>query len=197
MRERGRRFAARVTGNEEATMTVDRRKYIIFGAIAAVSIVLDQWTKILARHHLKQLGHAGKSVIDGKFVLRYSENPGVAFGMLQSLTGGRIILTVVALAAFALVISYLRKTDSSQRRLQIALGLVGGGAIGNLIDRIALGAVTDFLVFDLGFWPLNPWPAFNIADAALVVGVALMALDMARPPTAAPTDPDPAPSTGA
>jgi signal peptidase II len=63
----------------------------------------------------------------------------------------------------------------------VALGLVGGGAIGNLIDRIALGGVTDFLVFDLGFWPFNPWPAFNIADAALVVGVGLMAIDLARP----------------
>jgi signal peptidase II len=170
-------------------MTADRRKYYIFGGIAALSILLDQWTKVLARAHLKQLGHAGRSVIDGKFVLRYSENPGVAFGMLQSLTGGRIILTVVALAAFGLVISYLRKTDPGQRRLQIALGLVGGGAIGNLIDRIGLGAVTDFLVFDLGFWPLNPWPAFNIADAALVVGVGLMAIDMTRPPKIAPTGP--------
>jgi signal peptidase II len=174
--------------DEESIMTVDR-KYIIFSAIAAVSIVLDQWTKILARTHLKQLGHAGRQVIDGKFVLRYSENPGVAFGMLQNLTGGRIILTIVALAAFALVISYLRKTEPSQRRLQVALGLVGGGAIGNLIDRIMYGAVTDFLVFDLGFWPLNPWPAFNIADAALVVGVGLMAIDMTRPPKTADAGP--------
>jgi signal peptidase II len=170
-------------------MTVDRNKYFIFGGVAAFSILVDQWTKILARSHLRPLGHVGRSVIDGKFLLRYSENPGVAFGMLQSLTGGRIILTVVALAAFALVISYLRKTDASQRRLQLALGLVGGGALGNLIDRIGLGAVTDFLVVDLGFWPLNPWPAFNVADAALVVGVALMAIDMTRPPKTEPTGP--------
>ena len=163
-------------------MSLDRRKYLIFGAFALVTVTLDQWTKILARANLKQLGHIGKSVIDRKFVLRYSENPGVAFGLLQDLTGGRIILTIVALAAFGLVISLLRKTESDQVRMQVALGLVGGGAIGNLIDRILHGAVTDFLVFDLGFWPLNPWPAFNIADAALVVGVGLMAIDMIRPP---------------
>jgi signal peptidase II len=163
-------------------MSHERRKYIIFGIVALVAIALDQWTKILARANLKHLGYAGKSVMGDKFVLRYSENPGVAFGMLQSLSGGRIILTIVAIIAFALVISYLRKTEPDQVRLQVALGLVGGGAIGNLIDRIIYGAVTDFLVFDLGFWPLNPWPAFNIADAALVVGVGLMAIDMARPP---------------
>jgi signal peptidase II len=172
-------------------MTPERRKYVVFGVVAAVAIVLDQWTKILARQHLKQLGYAGRKVIDGIFTLRYSENTGVAFGMLQSLSGGRVILTLVALAAFALVLYYLHKSDPDQRRFQLALGMVGGGAIGNLIDRIALGGVTDFLVFDLGFWPFNPWPAFNIADAALVVGVGLMALDMARPPRGA-TDPTPA-----
>jgi signal peptidase II len=175
--------------NKEVIMSLERRKYFIFGLVAAITIVLDQWTKVLARANLKQLGYAGKQVIDGKFVLRYSENPGVAFGMLQSLTGGRIILTVVALIAFALVISYLRKTEPGQVRLHVALGLVGGGAIGNLIDRVLYGAVTDFLVFDLGFWPLNPWPAFNIADAGLVVGVGLMAIDMVRPPKDAAAGP--------
>ena len=166
-------------------MTPERRKYFLFGIFAAITIILDQWTKIAARESLRHLGYAGRTVIEGKFILRYSENPGVAFGMLQSLTGGRIILTLVALVAFVLVISYLRKTDPTQTRLQVALGLVGGGAIGNVIDRVIYGAVTDFLVFDLGFWPLNPWPAFNIADAALVIGIGLMAIDMIRPPKVA------------
>ena len=161
-------------------MTPERRKYLLFGVLAAVTVVLDQWTKVLAREHLKPLGYAGKTVIDRYFVLRYSENTGVAFGMLQTLPGGRIVLTLIALAALGLVLYYLRRTEPDQRRLQVALGLVGGGAIGNLIDRIAYGGVTDFLVFDLGFWPFNPWPAFNIADAALVVGVGLMILDMGR-----------------
>jgi signal peptidase II len=163
-------------------MTPERRKYVLFGVLAAVTIGLDQWTKILARTHLKHLGYAGKQVWGDRFVLRYSENTGVAFGLFQSLSGGRIILTIFALAALALVISYLRKTDNAQVRLQTALGLIGGGAIGNVIDRVTLGAVTDFLVVDLGVWPLNPWPAFNIADAGLVVGMGLMAIDMIRPP---------------
>jgi signal peptidase II len=162
-------------------MTPERRKYLIFAVVAAIAIVLDQWTKHLARQSIRSLGHAGRSVIDGIFTLRYSENTGVAFGMLQKLPYNRIILTLIALGAFVLVIYYLKRTEPDQRRFQVALGLVGGGAIGNLIDRIAFGGVTDFLVFNLGFWPFNPWPAFNIADAALVIGVGLMAIDMVRP----------------
>src|SRR5262249_55612218 len=114
-------------------------------------------------------------VIDGFFNLRYSENTGVAFGLLQQLPGGRFLLTLVALAAFVLVLHYLRKTPAEHVRMQVALGLVGGGAIGNLIDRIMFGRVTDFIVWHAG---VHEWPAFNIADAALVVGVGLMALDM-------------------
>jgi signal peptidase II len=156
-------------------MTAERRKYVIFGVLSAITIALDQWTKVLARHHLQPRGRDAMVVIDGFFNLRYSENTGVAFGMLQSLPGGRILLTVVALAAFLLVLSYLRKTDAQHTRMHVALGLVGGGAIGNLIDRIAFGKVTDFVVWH---YKQHEWPAFNVADAALVVGVALMALDM-------------------
>jgi signal peptidase II len=151
------------------------RKYILFGVFAVVSIVLDQWTKVLARDVLRPLGpYRPKVVIDGFFKLRYSENPGVAFGMLQSMTGGRVVLTLMAIAAFALVIFYLRKTDAGATRLQVALGLVGGGAIGNLIDRVMYGKVTDFIVWKKG---IHEWPAFNIADAALCVGVGLILLD--------------------
>lgn len=159
-------------------MSVERRKYFVFGLLAFVSIVLDQWTKVLAREHLQPLGRGrSRVVIEGFFDLRYSENTGVAFGMLQQMPGGRIVLTLVALAAFVLVLHYLRKTEPGQLRLQVALGLVGGGAIGNLIDRIVYGKVTDFIV-----WHYRglEWPAFNIADAALVIGVGLMAIDMFR-----------------
>ena len=58
--------------------------------------------------------------------------------------------------------------------MRIGLGLVMGGAIGNLIDRIRAGEVTDFIEVDLGFWPLDPWPIFNIADAALTTGVIIL-----------------------
>lgn len=159
-------------------MTV-KRKYVIFGVLSVINLVLDQWTKILAREYLRPLGRQHKVVIDGFFDLRFSENPGVAFGMFQNLPAGKWILTIVALLALVMVFVYLKKTDDSHTRLHIALGMIGGGAVGNLIDRIYLGKVTDFIVWR---YHQHEWPAFNIADAALVVGVALMMVDIIRPP---------------
>jgi signal peptidase II len=95
--------------------------------------------------------------------------------MLQQLPGGRLVLTLLAVGAFALVVAYLRKTDARATRLHVALGLVGGGAIGNLIDRVMFGRVTDFIVWHVRD---HEWPAFNVADAALCIGVGLMVLDM-------------------
>src|SRR5438046_2828644 len=138
-------------------MNAQNRKYVIFGVLGALTIALDQWTKVLARHALRPLGHQSKVVIDGFFNLRYSENTGVAFGMFQQLAGGRILLTLVALVAFVLVLHYLRKTDDGHTRMHAALGLVGGGAIGNLIDRIMYGRVTDFIVWHIKD---HEWPAF-------------------------------------
>ena len=153
-----------------------KKRNLLFGVSAVFSLVLDQWTKVLARTHLQPLGpRKSKVIVADYFDLRYSENTGVAFGMFQKLPGGRIWLTVVALAALLLVGYYLVRSNPRQSRLHLALGLVGGGAIGNLVDHIAFGRVTDFIVWKVG---THEWPAFNIADAALVVGVALMALDM-------------------
>ena len=164
-----------------------RRKYLLFTIFTVISFALDQWTKILARHHLRPLGSRNaKVVVEGWFDLRYAENPGVAFSMLQDIPGGRVLLTLLAVGAFLLVLYYLRKTPIDNTRLHIALGLVGGGAIGNLVDRVIYGKVTDFIVwkvvltkprfgFDIG---VHEWPAFNIADAALCIGVGLMLLDM-------------------
>jgi signal peptidase II len=157
------------------------RKYVLFGVFLALSLVLDQWTKGLARELLKPRGpYNPKVVVENYFDLRYSENPGVAFGMLQQMPGGRLVLTLLAVLAFVLVIAYLRKTESGATRLHIALGLVGGGALGNVLDRVIYGRVTDFIVWHV---KQHEWPAFNVADAALCVGVGLMMLDMllARP----------------
>jgi len=163
-----------------------RRKYLMFTVFAVISFALDQWTKVLARRDLRPRGPFNpKVVIRDYFDLRYAENPGVAFSMFQNLPGNRVILTLLALGALVLVIHYLRKTTVENTRLHIALGLVGGGAIGNLVDRVIYGRVTDFIVWkihlekpSLGLdagW--HEWPAFNIADAALCIGVGLMLLD--------------------
>jgi signal peptidase II len=158
----------------DAPVPSARRKYTLFTIFMIISLVLDQWTKGLARTHLRpRLGP--KVIIDGYFDLRYAENPGVAFSMLQNISGGRLWLTLLAIGAFILVLYYLRKTPVDNTRLHVALGLVGGGAIGNLIDRVAYGKVTDFIVWKVG---VHEWPAFNVADAALCIGVGLMVLDM-------------------
>jgi signal peptidase II len=153
-----------------------RRKYLLFTIFTIISLVLDQWSKVLARRDLRPRGpHNAKVIIQDYFDLRYAENPGVAFSMLQDLPGGRLWLTVLAVGAFLLVLYYLRKTPIENTRLHVALGLVGGGAIGNLVDRVIYGRVTDFIVWKYG---VHEWPAFNIADAALCIGVGLMLLDM-------------------
>jgi signal peptidase II len=156
-------------------MSTVRRRNILFTVAAVLSIFLDQWTKVLARTHLTLDSWQSITVIDGFFNLRLSMNTGVAFGMMQKLAGGRIILSIIGLAALALVFYYLRQTGLRQTRMHLALGLVAGGAVGNLIDRIAFGKVTDFIVW---YYKSHEWPAFNVADAALVVGVCLMALEM-------------------
>jgi signal peptidase II len=170
------RFRGQLIGNFMTASTSTKTRNILFGVAGVLSIVLDQWTKVLARTHLAPLGPwKSKVIVANYFDLRYSENTGVAFGMFQSLPGGKYWLTLVGMLALLLVGYYLIRSNLRQSRLHLALGLVGGGAIGNLIDRIAFGRVTDFIVWKVG---THEWPAFNIADAALVVGVALMALDM-------------------
>lgn len=158
----------------------ERRKYWLFGALALVSVGLDQATKIWARHRLPAFGRAGMAVWDRKLVMVYAENPGIAFSQLQSIQGGRVVLSLVSLVALVLVARYLHRTPASRQAMVASLGLICGGAIGNVIDRISRGKVTDFVMVDLGFWPLNPWPVFNVADAALVAGAVLMAIALWR-----------------
>jgi signal peptidase II len=155
----------------------NRRKYLTFTVFALISLVLDQITKAMARDTLR---HGGpKVIVDGYFDLRYAENPGVAFSMLQDIPGG--LLSLVAVGAFLLVLYYLRKMPVENRRLHVALGLVGGGALGNLVDRVLYGRVTDFIVWKARWGGrVHEWPAFNVADAALCIGVGLMVLDMFR-----------------
>jgi len=118
--------------------------------------------------------------VGNKLVLIYAENPGIAFSQLQSIQGGRVVLSLISLAALGLVARYLYKTPAHRSALIAALGLICGGAVGNVIDRMWRGKVIDFVLVDLGVWPLNPWPVFNVADAALVAGAILMALAMFR-----------------
>lgn len=152
---------------------------VAFGVPAVISLVADQLTKQWARAALGPEGSGKSRAVIGKALsFRYAENPGIAFSMFRDLRGGRFVLAGLAVVALGMVIRYLKGTDPSQRRLHVALGLIAGGAVGNLIDRLIYARVVDFILVDLDVWPLDPWPVFNVADIALVVGVGLIALDI-------------------
>jgi signal peptidase II len=152
------------------------RRYRLFAAIAVLTIVFDQLTKWLARDKLVHAGNA-VTVIQGYWDWRLSFNTGSAFGMFAGQAGSRIFLSVVGVAATLAIVLILRRTRENQRWMVSALALVAGGAIGNVIDRLIAGKVTDFVVWKYG---KHEWPAFNIADVALVVGVIIMFLDVGR-----------------
>ncbi|HEY2291186.1 MAG TPA: signal peptidase II [Thermoanaerobaculia bacterium] len=156
--------------------------------VSLAVIVLDQWTKWLVEARLPH--HSTRPVIPGLFNLTHVRNTGVAFGLFASDGGGNgWLLTLLGLGALIAVGLYFWYTPSHDRVLLAALALVVGGAVGNLIDRVWNGAVTDFLDVYVG---LHHWPSFNVADSAISIGIVLMAIDSFRPrhhqesPAAAP-----------
>jgi len=145
--------------------------------VSLAVLVLDQWTKWLIEVHLPD--HSAQPVLPGLLTLTHVRNTGVAFGLFaaQGMTGGSWMLTLLGLAALTAVGVYFWFTPSRDRILLIALALVVGGAVGNLLDRVLAGAVTDFIDVYMGS---HHWPAFNVADSAISIGIALMAFDSLR-----------------
>ena len=141
--------------------------YVIFSLTALLIVVADQLSKLWIRSNLD----IGESLFEvGFFRVTHVHNTGAAFGLFQ---GQSFLLTIVASVGVAALLLYAfffhRKCPFVDNRLgKLALGLVLGGTVGNLIDRVYLGHVTDFIDFDF-------WPAFNIADPAIVVGVIILA----------------------
>lgn len=136
-----------------------RSKQTAFTA-AAVVLLLDQTTKIIARHAL--LDGIPRDIL-GNFVritLRY--NYGAAFSLGW---GGPLFLSVFTAAACIFLIRYMMKIEEGKQVLW--LGVILGGAVGNLVDRIAMGKVTDFIDIGLTGWR---WPTFNVADTAICIG---------------------------
>lgn len=145
-------------------------------AIAAVVFVSDQLTKAWALARL-DAGHP-IPVVPGFLHLTLVLNPGVAFGIFAGVPREwRWLVTVFSITALVLLCSVAMRIVPGRGRLGlVALGLVFGGAVGNLLDRWRHGAVVDFV--DL-HWRGYHWPAFNVADSAITIGVALLALQLA------------------
>jgi len=157
---------------------------VTFAAVTAlVVLVLDQLSKAVALRQL--VPGTPVSVVDGVFSLTLVMNPGLAFGMLSSTpTAWRWIVVVLSLAALAILATVgIRLLATGGWTTRVALGFIFGGAAGNLIDRGRFGAVVDFLDF---YWRDYHWPAFNVADSAISVGVALLAVRIIWPSPTAP-----------
>jgi signal peptidase II len=158
---------------------VTARRYAIFAVAAALTLALDQLTKIWARAALKPIYPQVKTVIRGYWEFRYSENPAAAFGLFRWLPGAVWIFPVVAVAMTVGIIYHLRNQPPRHPlRVTLEFGLVVGGALGNAIDRLLFGHVTDFIVWKIG---THEWDTFNVADAALVVGILGLLLHTGKP----------------
>jgi signal peptidase II len=185
----------------------------VFSIVAAVVVVADQITKWLAVSGLTEsFGKAATfsdkmshflwdrhplraspvAVVDNFWHFRYVENPGAAWGFLSGSASAlrTPFFLLVSIFAMGFIIAYFKKTLPQQRILRLGLALVFGGAIGNFLDRVRLGYVIDFIEWH--YYDKFAWPTFNVADAAITVGVGILVLDMIlqKPEVASPRPED-------
>jgi len=144
------------------------RPLVVFGVIAAGALALDQGAKALAVAHLDP--SIPVPLLGGWLRLTLTRNVGSAFGIIAS---GAIPLAVSALVCVVILGYVFRGGLARAPGRGVAFGLVVGGALGNLVDRVRTGGVVDFI-------DLRVWPVFNLADAAITIGVGLLALGLLR-----------------
>jgi signal peptidase II len=145
----------------ERSHAAERRQWIGLTIVALAAGGADQLTKHVVASNIA-LDTAVKLV--GPFSIRHVQNSGIAFGLFSSATALVIILTTVAVGW---MVVFFARSGARHPALPVALGLLIGGSVSNLVDRVRLGYVTDFL-------DLRWWPAFNLADASIVVGVGVL-----------------------
>jgi len=152
-------------------MSMPLSKTSFVTAIAGAILIADQLSKWYIRRTFDLFESI--PVIDGFFRITYARNTGGAFSLLADAGDGfRVPFFLIAsLIAIAALLLFLRQTHSEQRLLLAALAGVLGGALGNLVDRVVAGRVTDFLDFS---WHGYHWPAFNVADSCITVGVVIL-----------------------
>jgi len=140
-------------------------------AIALVSFIADQWSKFYIFNLLDSKATNSIEILPF-FNLVKVYNYGVSFGMFNDIAHGRLILSIIALSITIALCVWLYKV--TKMYMIVALGLIIGGAIGNIVDRIRIGAVADFIDVYVGNYH---WPAFNIADSTIFIGVAILFID--------------------
>jgi signal peptidase II len=145
----------------ERSLAPGRAQWLALAAVAGAAVVADQLTKTVIARTL-DLGEM--VTLFGPVAIHHVQNSGIAFGLFASRTTFVIAITLVAVAA---MLWFFARSGRRHPLLPVALGLVLGGSLANLLDRVRLGHVTDFL-------DVSVWPAFNLADTFIVVGVALV-----------------------
>jgi signal peptidase II len=166
-----------------------KHRYLI---IAGLALLLDQLSKFgvaVALRHQSEV-----DLIRGLVSLSYTENSGIAFGMLSN-GDVKWLLVAISFLAIGVVVYYGVKTPASNRLLLWSLALLGAGITGNLIDRVRMGRVIDFI--DV-YYKSYHWPVFNVADTAITIGAGLMAIQLflGQPTETRPSEETPAAGVG-
>jgi len=154
-------------------------KRIYFLTLSLFVLLADAFTKWIVSTRVEL--HEAIPIIPNLFQLVHIRNTGAAFGIGANTESHLVpfLLNGGAIAVFIVVVIYAFRTAVSDRLLQVALHMILGGAIGNLLDRFRFGYVVDFLDF---YVRDHHWPAFNVADSAICIGIGLLFLDMRRKP---------------
>lgn len=152
-------------------MTQKKREKLVLPVVAVVVLVADQLSKhwVMTHLHLNEVW-VPIPALEWLFVFRYATNTGAAFGIFPDM--GTFFM-IIAMVVAVIIVFYYRHLPQGQWLVRISLGLQLGGALGNLLDRIRLGRVTDFIDFRI-------WPVFNLADSAIVAGVIALAFCLLR-----------------
>lgn len=150
-------------------------RWILFGTIAAFGLIFDQITKLYVDRTMQLFQSI--PVVDNFFHITYVRNRGAAFSFLSHASWRLPFFIAVSLIASIVIVIAYNKLRDDQKLAQVSLAMIFSGAVGNLIDRVRLGEVIDFLD---AHWYQHHWPAFNVADSLICVGVFLLALDMLR-----------------
>lgn len=137
--------------------------------------ILDQWTKHWIVTHF-QLHLDEREVIPGTFWLHHTANTGVAFGLFNGTEYANWAFGAISIGALIAIAIFYRKGAFPGWISRTAVALLVAGVLGNFTDRLRVGYVVDFLRFDFGFPPFNPWPSFNVADSCVVVAAGLLIL---------------------
>lgn len=148
-------------------------KYVVLSIVSLAVLLLDQLTKIYIDRTMDL--HTSITVIDNFFNITYMRNKGAAFSFLASFSYRLPFFILISVVAIVVILVVMARLRDDQKFTAVCLSLIFSGALGNLIDRMRLGEVIDFIDVH---WYDHHWPAFNVADSAICVGVFLLAIDM-------------------